>query len=76
MANRAGVADDDSLRIQHSARGDDDEPRDQASSYGAGDHIDLLCEQLVGLDALLNYVALVEEHHPGRNGGADHGYDQ
>ena len=40
-AASAALADDDSLRIQHSARGDDDEPRDQASSYGAGDHIDL-----------------------------------
>ena len=36
----------------------------------------LLREQLVRLDALLNHVALVEEHHPGRNGRADHGYDQ
>lgn len=68
-----GTFDFDALREEHCTRGYDDEPRDDAGNHCARDRIDALEEEILYGHALLDHVALCEEHHPGRDGGTDHG---
>ena len=73
---RLGAVDLDALRVEHSSRGHDDEPCDEAGGDGSRYGVDLLLEELAGRSALLDDVALREEHHPRGDRRTDHRDDE